>query len=146
MLTQKQERFVQELIKGRSQREAYKAAYDAERMTDKTVDEKACRLFADGKVRARYEELRSLSEQQAVDDAVSMRAFIIQQLKEIAAGEAKNERVEQGPDGEIRRRSSEAKQADRIAAMNMLKELYGITQQTDEGSVIRMDGAEDYSG
>lgn len=144
MLTQKQERFVQELIKGRSQREAYKAAYGAGQMTDKTVDEKACRLFADPKVRARYEELRSLADQKTGDDAASMRAFIIAQLKEIAAGEAKNERVEQGPDGEIRRRSSEAKQADRIAAMNMLKELYGITQQTEEGSVIRMDGMDAY--
>lgn len=56
-LTTKQEIFVQQLIAGQSQRQAYRQAYNAEKMTDKTVDEKASKLFKDGKVRARYREL-----------------------------------------------------------------------------------------
>ena len=56
-LTTKQEIFVQQLVAGQSQRQAYRQAYNAEKMTDKTVDEKASKLFKDGKVRARYREL-----------------------------------------------------------------------------------------
>lgn len=57
MLTAKQEKFVRNLIQGMSQREAYKLSYDAENMSDKSIDEAACRLFNDSKIRARYEEL-----------------------------------------------------------------------------------------
>lgn len=56
-LTTKQEIFVQQLVAGQSQRKAYRQAYNAEKMTDKTVDEKASKLFKDGKVRARYRAL-----------------------------------------------------------------------------------------
>lgn len=58
MLTAKQEKFVRNLIQGMSQREAYKNSYDAENMTDKTIDEEACRLFNDSKISARYKELQ----------------------------------------------------------------------------------------
>lgn len=57
MLTAKQEKFVRNLIQGMSQREAYKKSYNAENMTDKTIDEEACRLFNDSKISARYNEL-----------------------------------------------------------------------------------------
>ena len=57
MLTPKQEKFVRNLVKGMSQREAYKNSYDAENMTDKSIDEEACRLFSDIKVSSRYQEL-----------------------------------------------------------------------------------------
>lgn len=49
--------FVQGVVAGLSQRQAYRQAYNAEKMTDKTVDEKASKLFKDGKVRARYRAL-----------------------------------------------------------------------------------------
>ena len=58
MLTGKQEKFVRNLIKGMTQREAYKNSYDASNMTDKTIDEEACRLFNDSKITARYQELQ----------------------------------------------------------------------------------------
>lgn len=56
-LTVKQERYVQGLFKGLTQREAYKQAYDAENMTDKSIDEKACELAANVKVTERLAEL-----------------------------------------------------------------------------------------
>ena len=56
-LTIKQERFAQGLFAGLSQREAYKQAYNAERMKDKTIDEAAARLAADSKVAARIQQL-----------------------------------------------------------------------------------------
>ena len=56
-LTTKQELFIQGLIKGYSQREAYKFAYDTENMKNETIDSKASILFKTEKIRARYEEL-----------------------------------------------------------------------------------------
>jgi phage terminase small subunit len=58
MLTGKQEKFVRNLIKGMTQREAYKNSYDAENMSDKCIDEEACKLFNSPKVSQRYQELQ----------------------------------------------------------------------------------------
>ena len=58
-LTTKQEIFVQRLIEGYSQTEAYRFAYNCENMKDKTVTEKASKLMAKDNVRARYEELKN---------------------------------------------------------------------------------------
>lgn len=66
MLTTKQERFVQNIIKGMSQREAYKNSYDASKMTDKSIDEKASQLFKEVKIRARYEELIKQLEDETI--------------------------------------------------------------------------------
>jgi phage terminase small subunit len=67
MLTPKQEKYVQELIKGKSQREAYKAAYpNSRKWKDKSVDEKACTLFANVKIKSRYDELQAKAEKKAV--------------------------------------------------------------------------------
>lgn len=56
-LTTKQELFVQQLVAGQSQRQAYRKAYNAEKMTDKSVDETANKLLKNPKVTARYREL-----------------------------------------------------------------------------------------
>lgn len=58
MLTAKQEQFVQNILQGMSQAEAYRAAYPKNKMSDKTVWEAASRLMANSKVTARLEELR----------------------------------------------------------------------------------------
>ena len=56
MLNAKQEKFVQNLIKGMSQREAYKDAYNA-KYKDEAIDSKASALFNLDKVQVRYREL-----------------------------------------------------------------------------------------
>lgn len=56
-LTIKQEIFVQRLLEGNTQAEAYRFAYNCENMKDKTIIEKASKLMAQGNIRARYEEL-----------------------------------------------------------------------------------------
>ena len=57
MLTPKQEKYVQGLVSGLSQRKAYKKAYDCKRWKDRTIDNKACALFRNSEVLARYNEL-----------------------------------------------------------------------------------------
>ena len=64
-LTTKQELFIQGLIKGYSQREAYKMAYEADNMKNETIDSKASILFKTEKIRARYEELKNELKEKA---------------------------------------------------------------------------------
>lgn len=56
-LTPKQEKFVQGLQSGLTQREAYRKAYNAENMKDNTIDNSASLLLKNPKVTARYREL-----------------------------------------------------------------------------------------
>ena len=64
MLTQKQEKYVQELINGKSQRVAYREAYPSSRKwKDKNVDSRASNLLKNDKVLARYLELKDEIEQ-----------------------------------------------------------------------------------
>lgn len=62
-LTAKQESFAQNYVKTRNASEAYRAAYKAAKMADKTVWEAASRLMADSKVKARVAELDSRAKE-----------------------------------------------------------------------------------
>ena len=64
-LTTKQELFIQGLIKGYSQREAYKMAYEADNMKNESIDVKASNLFKQDKIRLRYEELKNELKEKA---------------------------------------------------------------------------------
>jgi phage terminase small subunit len=59
MLTPKQEKFVQGIIEGKSQADAYRSAYSTKNMTDKTIREEASRLMSDPNVSAMVKELRN---------------------------------------------------------------------------------------
>lgn len=57
-LTTKQELFVQQLVAGQSQRQAYRQAYpSAKKWKDNVVDNKASELLKNGEVSVRYREL-----------------------------------------------------------------------------------------
>ena len=59
MLTPKREKFVQNLIAGMSQREAYRGAFpSAVKWKDATVDSKASELFGNDEILERYRELQ----------------------------------------------------------------------------------------
>lgn len=58
-LTPKEEKFVQGLFSGLSQRKAYKQAFDSENMQDSTIDRKACELAKESKITARLKELQN---------------------------------------------------------------------------------------
>lgn len=58
MLTPKQEKFVKNIVlEGMNYSEAYRSAYNTNTMSDKTVNEKACRLKDQDNIRARIKEL-----------------------------------------------------------------------------------------
>ena len=58
MLTPKQEAFVQNIIQGMSQADAYRSAYSCKNMTDNSIYVNASKLVADAKVAQRIKELR----------------------------------------------------------------------------------------
>lgn len=76
MLTTQQEAFAQNIIMGMSQAEAYRNAYNTKKMTDKTVWEKASRLMATDKVRARVDELRAQVANKAIMTAEERLKFL----------------------------------------------------------------------
>ncbi len=59
MLTSKQENFAQAVASGMTQADAYRSAYDAEKMKPETIQSKASVLMAHGMVRARVQELQA---------------------------------------------------------------------------------------
>jgi phage terminase small subunit len=69
MLTPKQEKFVQGLIQGMSQADAYRSAYSTKNMSDKTIYEAASRLVADSNVSARLQELRGQMTKETIMSA-----------------------------------------------------------------------------
>ena len=79
-LTPKQERFIQNIVSGMSQRQAYKDAYNAENMTDEVIDVRACELFNDSKIKVRYQELIDKLEDETIMTAIEKRRM----LKEMA--------------------------------------------------------------
>lgn len=58
MLTAKQEQFVQNIIQGMNQADAYRSAYSAKRMSDNAIYREASLLVGNPKVAQRLEELR----------------------------------------------------------------------------------------
>lgn len=58
MLTPKQEAFVQNIIQGMSQADAYRSAYSCKNMSDNSIYVNASKLVADTKVAQRLKELR----------------------------------------------------------------------------------------
>ena len=80
MLTPKQERFIQNIVSGMSQRQAYKEAYNAENMKDETIDSEASILFNDQKISKRYRELIDKLEEETLMTAREKRRM----LKEMA--------------------------------------------------------------
>ncbi len=89
-LTAKQEKFVQELIKGKSQREAYKAAYNAKNMSENSIDVEASNLLKNPKVAQRFEELRSKVIKRTEEKAIITAEEIIKEIADIARDDIKN--------------------------------------------------------
>lgn len=89
-LTEKQEKYVQELIKGKSQREAYRIAYPKCKAMDKTIDEKASKLFAMDKVRTRYNQINDRLIKEAEDECIVSAKEVLRELKRIGFADIKD--------------------------------------------------------
>lgn len=88
MLNIKQEQFVQNLIKGMSQREAYKTAYNA-KYKDEAIDSKASTLFNSDKVQERYKELLNEVKDESIMTAKERMKWLTEVVKGIQKEEIK---------------------------------------------------------
>ncbi len=70
MLTKKQEQFVQNIVKGMSQRQAYKNAYTCKKMSDNAIDREASLLMKHPKVAQRIKELTSKIQEAAEEETI----------------------------------------------------------------------------
>lgn len=162
MLTKKQEKFVQELVKGKSQREAYKSAYNTAKMKDSTIDKRASELLKDGEITGRYEELIKKSVEKTEWEATEVRKEIIIQLMKIlqadistyfryvggkrgsAKAYLKNlteidtkpiQSLTTDKDGKV-----VLKLYDKMSAIRELKEIFGLVEQvSDSGETITIN-------
>lgn len=57
-LTSKQEKFCQEIVKGKSQADAYKIAFKPQKATKKSIIERGCQIMADINIQSRIKEIR----------------------------------------------------------------------------------------
>ena len=84
-LTANQEKFVQELIKGKSQREAYRIAYPKSlNWTDNAVDVNASKMFNNAKVQLRYNEINDRLIKEAEDECIVEAKDVLKELGRIA--------------------------------------------------------------
>ena len=77
------ERFIQNIVKGMTQRQAYKDAFPDNNSNDKTVDELASRLFNNIKVHTRYEELLEELEDKSIMSAKERMKWLTDVIKNI---------------------------------------------------------------
>lgn len=81
MLTAKQEMFVQNLIKGMSQREAYRNAYKCEGWKDSSIDCEASKLFNTPKILQRYNELQEQLQKSTIMTAIERLEYLTRVIK-----------------------------------------------------------------
>jgi phage terminase small subunit len=79
-LTGKQAAYVQAILRGANQSDAYREAYNAENMSDQAIWTEAGRLFRHPEVSRRITAGRAAQERQAVHTGASLRLHVEKQL------------------------------------------------------------------
>ena len=116
MLRPKQEKFIQNIVNGMSQRQAYKDAYSAN-YSNKSIDEKASTLFNSEKVQERYQELLKKIEDESIMSAIERRRWLTKVIK----GDIKHTSY----DGNGNSYENEAYISDKMKAMDILNKMDG---------------------
>lgn len=130
MLTAKQEKFIQNIVKGMSQREAYKDAYNAKNMKDESIDVEACKLFNDTKVSIRYKELMEELKDKAIMSAKERMIW----LSKVVNGEIQEE-SKYYDDGEVVVYEKPADISTKIRAVDTLNKMSGEYVTKVEGNI-----------
>lgn len=126
MLTTKQEKYVQGLVAGLSQREAYKQAYpNSTKWKDSAIDSNASTLMKNTKVLQRYNELIEEHKEKALwtrEQAINDLIWLKEQSKMS---------IEQDDEGYVRQGTSTAF-VNTIQELNKLEGLYPSEKQEIE--------------
>ena len=82
MLTPKQEAFVQNIIQGMNQADAYRSAYSCKNMSDNAIYVNASKLAADAKVTLRIKELRDELAKPSIMTAQERLEWLTQRIED----------------------------------------------------------------
>lgn len=121
----RQEKYIQNLVKGMTQRQAYRDAYPDNNSSDKTIDETASRLFNDSKIQTRYKEILKELEEDAIMSAKERMIW----LTKVVKGEEKEETKYYGGNGEAIVYEKQADLSTKIKALDTLNKMDNAYQQ-----------------
>ena len=130
MLTAKQEAFVKNIIDGMSQADAYRSAYSAKKMSDKTIHEAASRLMKDSKITARLTELRN----QMMTSSIMSARERLEYLTRVIKGE-ECEKLVQFIEGERIEEEVPTAIKTRLNALDIMNKMQGEYVQKVEAEV-----------
>ena len=130
MLTKKQEMFVQNIINGMSQREAYKNAYSVKTMSDNAIDREASLLMKNTKVAQRFAELRD----ELVKPTILSAQERLEYLTRVIKGEER-EKVHKIFDGEDYAYDEEADISTKLKAIDLMNKMSGEYVQKIDANV-----------
>lgn len=133
MLNVKQEKFIQNIVKGMSQREAYKDAYKA-KYKDEAIDSKASTLFNLDKVQERYNELLKKTEDKTIMSTVERKKW----LTKVINGEIKEDipiMTNIDENNEINIIKGPTKLDTKLKALDTLNKMDGIYTTKFEGNL-----------
>ena len=116
-LTPKQEKYVQGLVAGLSQRQAYIQAYSTKNMKDTTIDNNAYKLMQNNEISTRYNELM----EEHKSKALWTREEAVNELKWLYKQAIKS--IEEQDEGYVRQGTSSAL-LGAIQELNKLEDLY----------------------
>lgn len=116
MLRPKQEKFIQNIINGMSQRQAYKDAYNP-KYKDEIIDIRASELFNSSKVQVRYQELLQKLEEESIMSAKERMKWLTKVIK----GDIKH--ISYGSEGQ--EYENEACISDKMKAVDILNKMSG---------------------
>lgn len=137
MLTANQEKFVQGIIEGMSQADAYRNAYPKQKSTDKTVWECASKLLKNPKVNTRLKELRAELAKPSIMTAQERLEF----LTGVING-TKGEKITEIIDGEAKEFEVPASMKNRLSAIDIMNKMQGEYVTKVEGE-LKMTKLED---
>lgn len=122
----KQEKFIQNIVKGMSQREAYKDAYNA-KYKDEVIDVRACELFNSSKVQVRYKEIMDRLEDKTIMSAKERMKWLTEVVKGIQTN------TTYGENGQAY--DNEAYISDKMKAIDLLNKMDGQYVQKVEADL-----------
>ena len=130
MLTAKQEKFIQNIVNGMSQREAYKDAYNCKSMSDNAIDREACLLCKNPKVAQRHKELVDAIAKPSIMTAQERLEYLTEVIKGI-----QGEKICEVVDGELREYTAPTSMKNKLSAIDLMNKMQGEYTTKIEGSV-----------
>ena len=130
MLTAKREKFIQNVVKGLSQREAYKNAFNAKKMSDNAIDREASLLMKNPKVAQRHKELVEAIAKPTIMTAQER----LEYLTGVINGTQK-EKIVQVVNGKVKEVETSPSIRNKLSAIDLMNKMQGEYVTKLEGNV-----------